>query len=181
MINLLPPKQKEELREEETLSLALILGIVILAFLVSFSLILFAIKTSFAAELREQKTYFEQKEKELENPAFQELEKKIKEYNLALSRLEDFYKSQPDLTLTLQKVFQFFPKDIYLTGLNFNPKTSQVSLSGFSLASENLVRLAKNLENTKEIKEVVLGPADWWLKPSNINFTVDFKIEKQQP
>ena len=178
MINLLPPKQKEELREEKTLSLVLILGTVILAFLVSFGLILLAIKTYFAADLKEQKTYFEQKEKELESPAFQESEKKIKEYNLVLSQLEDFYKNQPDLTLFLQKVFEIFPKDIYLTGLNFDSKTSQVSLSGFSPASENLVRLEKNLENTKEIKEVVLGPADWWLKPANINFTIDFKIEK---
>jgi len=180
MINLLPPKQKEELKEEEILSLILILGTVILAFLVSFSLILFAIKTSFSADLKEQETRIEQKEKELETSDFQELEQKIKEYNLIFSQLEDFYKSQPDLKITLGKIFQFFPenKNIYLTSLTFNPQASQVSLGGFSPDSKDLLRLEEELKNTKGVKEVVLGPEDWWLKADNINFTVDFKIEK---
>lgn len=178
MINLLPPKQKEELKEEEILSLILILGTVILAFLVSFSLILFAIKTFFNTDLKEQQAYIDQREKELNDSVFQELEQKIKDYNLIFSQLEDFYTSQPDLKLTFEKIFQFFPENIYLTGLSFTPQTSQVSLSGLSLTSETLNRLEKNLKDTKGIKEVILGPEYWWLKTADINFTLDFKIEK---
>jgi len=178
MINLLPPKQKEELKEEEALSLISILGIVVLAFLISLSLILFAIKISFTADLKEQEAHFEQREEELKTPGFQELEKKIKEYNLIFSQLEDFYESQSDLILTLEKISRFLPENIYLTSLTFNPQTFQVSLGGFSPDSGTLLRLEEELENTKGVKEVILGPEDWWLKADNINFTVDFKIEK---
>jgi len=180
MINLLPPKQKEELKEEKILSLILVLGTVILAFLVSLTLILFAIRTSFAAGLKEQEAYFEQKEKELKASDFQELEKKIKEYNLILSQLESFYKSQSDLTSTLEKISRFLPENenIYLTSLTFSPETSQVSLGGFSTGARHLLKLEEELKNTKGVKEVVLGPEDWWLKTADINFTVDFKIEE---
>ena len=178
MINLLPPRQKKDLKEEEFLSLILILGIVVLAFLLSLSLILFAIKTSFTVSLEQQEAYIEQKKEELKKPVFQEMERKIKEYNLILSQLEDFYKNQPDLTLTLEEIFELFPAEIYFNSLNFNPQTFQVSLSGLSANVENLVQFKEDLENTAWLKGIVLAPSDWWLKTTNINFKVDFKIEK---
>ncbi len=177
MINLLSLQQKEELKGEENLKLVLVLGIIILAFLVSLILILFAIKTSFSAALNEQKIYVELKEKELKNPAIQELEEKIKKYNLVLSKLETFYKSQPDSTSMLEKIFQAFPEGTYLTSLNFNPQTSQISLDGFSPTREILVQFRENLEKTEGLKGIYFSPANW-LEAASINFTVNFRIEQ---
>jgi len=176
MINLLPPEQKQELREEQGLKLVLILGIVILAFLISLTLILFSIKTSLSADLESQKIYFEQREKELESPKIQELEGKIKNYNLTLSQLKSFYQGQLDLTSILEKISKTLPERTYLTTLNFDSQISQISLSGFSPNREELLQFKKNLEKTEGLKEIYFPPANW-LKPTDIDFSVNFKLE----
>ena len=175
MINLLPPQQKEELFQEERFKLVLTLGIIILAFLVFLTSILFSIKTSLLANLEIQKIYFEQREKELESPEIRELEGKIKNYNLTLSKLETFYQGQPDLTSILEEISQTLPQGTYLTSLNFNPQISQISLTGFSPNREILLQFKENLEKTEGLKEIYFPPASW-LPATNINFSVNFKI-----
>lgn len=175
MINLLPPKQNEELKEEENLKLISVLEIIILAFLISLALILFAIKIPFSAALDEQKSYVKQKEEELKNPTMKELEEKIKKYNLTLSKLENFYQEQPELTLILERIFKAFPGGTYLTGLNFNSQESQISLDGFSTNWEILLQFKGNLEKTEGLKEITFPPATW-VQSTNINFSVDLKI-----
>jgi len=177
MINLLPPEQKEELFQEKRFKLVLILGIVILAFLVSLALILFSIKISLLADLEIQKIYFEQREKKLKSPGIRELEKKIKNYNLTLSKLETFYQGQLDLTSMLEKISQTLPQETYLTSLNFNPQISQFTLTGFSPDREKLLQLKENLEKTEGLKEIYFPPANW-LQATDINFFINFKINK---
>jgi len=175
MINLLPPEQKKELEEEENFKLALTFGIIILAFLVSLTLILFSIKTSLLADLETQKIYIKPKQEELEKPEMQELKARIKEYNLILSKLENFYQSQPELASILERISRNLPEKIYLTSFNFNSQTSQVSLTGFSPNDKILLQFKENLEKTEGLKEVVF-PRDTWLQDTNINFLVSFKI-----
>jgi len=175
MINLLPPEQKEELKQEENLKLILILGIVTLAFWVSLALILFSIKTSLLADLKAQEIYIEQEQEELEKPEMQELRAKIKGYNLILSELETFYRDQPDLTSILEKVSSVLSEEIYLTNFKFDLSTSQVSLTGFSPNDEILLQFKEKLEKTEGFKEIIFPP-DTWFQDTNINFLVSFKI-----
>jgi Tfp pilus assembly protein PilN len=175
MINLLPPNQKEELKQEENFKLALIWGIIISAFLVSLALILFSIKISLLADLDAQEFFIEQEEKKLESPEMQELKTEIKKYNLVLSKLETFYRSQPDLTSILAKISSAFPEETYLTSFSFDSRTSQVSLTGFSPNDEILLQFKENLEKTEGLKEIVF-PDDTWLQDTDINFLVTFKI-----
>ena len=105
----------------------------------------------------------------------QELKAKTKEYNLILSKLKNFYQSQPDLTSILAKISSAFPEETYLTSFSFNSRTSQVSLTGFSPTDEILLQFEENLKRTEGLKEVVF-PRDTWLQSTNINFLVTFKI-----
>lgn len=176
MINLLPPGQKEELEQEEILKLVLTFGIIILAFLVSLTLILVSIKFSLLADLRAQEIYIEQKQEELEKPETQELKAKIGEYNLILSKLEAFYQGQPDLTSIFEEISSLaYSEGVYLIAFKFDSQTSQVSLTGFSPTCEILLQFKENLEKTKGLKEVVF-PDDPWFQDTNINFLVTFKI-----
>ena len=176
MLNFLPSKQKEELKQEENLKLVLALGIIILAFLASLILVLFAIKISLSTDLEIQEVDFKQREKELENPVTQELEEKIKKYNLILSKLEVFYRDQPDLTPMLEKISQTLPKGIYLTGLNFNSQTFQISLTGFSPTRETLTQFKENLEKIEGLEKIEFSSASWF-QATNINFLVNLKIK----
>jgi len=89
--------------------------------------------------------------------------------------LETFYQGQLDLTSILGKISQTLPQEIYLTALNFNPQTSQFSLTGFSPNREILLQLKENLEKTEGFKEVYFSPA-CWISATDINFAVNFKI-----
>ena len=65
MINLLPSQEKEEIKQEENFKLILILGIIFLFFLISFSLILTSINIYISGEAKVQKILYQQREKEV--------------------------------------------------------------------------------------------------------------------
>lgn len=176
MINLLPIQQKEELILEEKFKLVLILGIIILVSIISLVLILFSIKISILGALEIQKIYLEQKEKELKIAKIQELEEKIKDLNFTLSNLNSFYQSQIDLTEILEKISKILPENTYLTSLNFNSSLSQFSLSGFSPDRETLLQFKGNLEREEKFEQIYFPPTVW-VTPTDINFSVTFKLK----
>jgi len=177
MINLLPPQQKEELREEEKLRLILILEIVILAFLISLTLILSSIRTNILSQVQIQKIFLEQREKEFKSTKFQELEKRIGDYNSILSELDSFYDRNLNLTEILEKTSKTLPAGTYLTTFNFNLLTSQISLSGFCPNREILFEFKKNLEQEEKFEKVYFPPSNWVI-PTDINFSASFQIKR---
>ena len=176
MINLLPSQQKEELREEGKWKLIMILGIVLLAFLISLSLILFSIKTVILGQVEIQKILLEEREKELKTQKIQELEAKIRDYNLTLSNLDSFYKKNLNLTDILEKLSKTLPQGTYLTTFIFNLTTLEISLSGYSPDRETLVAFKENLEKEEKFEKVYFPLANW-VSPTDINFSVTFKVK----
>lgn len=175
MINLLPPQYKAELKEEENWKLTLILSILFLIFLVCSALILFSIKISISGQAEAQKILLLQEEKKFEESQIQNLEEKITISNQALLKLNSFYQSRTNSTEILEKISGTLPTSVYLTTLNFNP--AQISLSGFSPTREILLEFKKNLEKEELFEEIYFPPSNW-VKPTDINFSVNFKIVK---
>lgn len=173
MINLLPPQYKEELKQEEHWKIILILGIVILAFLVCFCLILFSIKIHISGEITAQKIFIEMKEKEYKMSETSNLEKEVLLLNQSFFELTSFYKEQIGLTKILEKIAQILPSESYLTGFNFN--LSRVSLSGFSPTREILVTFKENLEK-QEIFTEIYFPSSNWVNPVDIDFSATLLI-----
>jgi len=182
MINLLPPQEKEELKQEESFKLVLILGILILIFILCLSLILFSIGISIGGQLAAQKVFLSQKETEISQ--FQELEKKIKNLNLTFSKLDSFYQENPSFVKILEITSKTLPSGTYLTSFNFNPLAKdkkylgEVILNGYSPSREILLEFKKNLEQEELFQEVYLPPTNW-VEPTDINFTVNFKLKWQ--
>lgn len=176
MINLLPPSQKEELLEEKKLKLVLILGIVILGFLASLSLFLFAIKISVSSKLQIQKNLFDLKAEELQIAQNQELEGEIKSYNQILSRLDSFYKDGLDISNVLEKISSFLPEGVYLKSLDFDFSNNKILITGFSPTREKLLEFKKNLEKTNDFAEINF-PTLNWVEEFNINFSASFKLD----
>ena len=180
MINLLPPEQKEEIFSRERLSSVLVLGILFFSFLVSLFLILFSIKISLLGDLEVQRTLLEEREKEISSN--QEMKEIIENSNLTFSKLDSFYQKRLDLTQVLEKISKLLPSGTYLINFNFNrPQKkegflAQISLSGFSESREVLFSFKGNLEKEAEFAEVYFPPENW-VKPSDINFTVTFKLK----
>lgn len=176
MINLLPPTQKEELKEEERLKLFLIFEIVILAFLISLNLILFSIRTIISGQIEIKKIFLQEREEELKIQKTEEMETKIKDYNLIISNLDSFYQKNPNLTEILEKLTKSLPNGTYLTTFNFNIEKFQISLSGFCPDRKTLLSFKENLEKEEKFEEVYFSPSNW-VNHTDINFNATFKVK----
>ncbi|MBI2450380.1 MAG: hypothetical protein HYV47_02475 [Candidatus Nealsonbacteria bacterium] len=172
MINLLPPQQKKELLELEVRKLFLISGVLIILFLIVFSLALFSAKIYILGKVVPEDF--------LISPQFQDQEKEIMEINLRLQKLNSFYSEQLNFAELLKIISEILPNGIYLNDLSFAENFQKngnflVSLQGFSPTREILFQLKKNSESNKNFKKVDFPPASW-VKPENIEFNVNFEI-----
>jgi Tfp pilus assembly protein PilN len=176
MINLLPPKEKKDLLLREQKNIVFSLEILFLAFLISLSLILLAIKIWFAKDLEIQQLFLEEKKKEV--LLQKDFEEKIINLNQTLLNLKSFYQKQISLTQVLEKISHLLPRGIYLTNFNFNlkEKEGQITLTGFCQDRETLLSFKKILEENGSFSEVYFPPENW-VKPTDINFVVSFKIK----
>jgi hypothetical protein len=183
MINLLPPEYKKEIIQEENWKLIMTWGMLVLVFLICFSLILFSIKIFISGEVEAQKILFKQKEKELQTPQMQSLQHNLTAFNQTLFQLNYFYQNQFKITETLEKISTVFHSGTYLTNLSINHSPQKegdyqanCNLSGFSSTREKLLKLKENLEKEESFIKIDFPPTNW-TKATNINFTVNFKLK----
>ncbi len=177
MINLLPPRYQQELRQEENRRLILILGTLLLIFLISVTLILFSVKLYIQGQLESVKVLVDLEEKTLQTSVIQNLRERVNSVNQNLSKLNAFYEEQISSISILEKVFKTLPPEIYLSAFSWQKNTSQVAISGFSPNREVLFLFQKNLEEAKEFGEIRF-PTQNWIKPADIDFYVTFKISR---
>ena len=175
MINLLPPKYKEELKREENFNLVFILEILFLAFAISLTLILFSIKISLAGLIEEQKIFYETKDKEFSQ--LKPVEAELNSINKTLAEADSFYKEQFELTDFLERISKLLPPGIYLTSFSYQ-EGKKINLSGFSPTVEQLLEFKNILEKQTDFKEIVF-PTTVWLQLKNIDFNISFKISPE--
>lgn len=178
MINLLPSQEKEALKKEEQFKVILILGIVVLASLVSFSLILSSINIFLYGELKSQEIIYAQREKELKNPQIQAFQANLADFNEKVSQLNSFYQDQVAFTEILEKISGIIPLEIspLSLSLSLEEETIKCSLSGFSPDRDILVQFKNTLGKEESFTEIYFPPT-CWTKPKDINFTINFNIE----
>jgi Tfp pilus assembly protein PilN len=176
MLNLLPLEYKKKFKEEENWKVVLILEMLFLIFLISLILVLFSVKIYVQGQVESLKIRIEVEEKILQMPEMQGLRAKLATPNQDLSKLESFYRSQAKPTEILEKIFQTMSSGIHLTSFSWQENTSRAALSGFSPSREILFKFKNNLEEKKEF-EVETFPESNWIKPTNINFNLTFRIK----
>ena len=181
MINLLPPKEKEEILKEENWKLLMILGMILLFFLISLLLILFSIKIFIVGEVEAQKIIFAEREKEFKSTQMQNLQNNLTAFNKKLSQLDSFYQNQSNFSEILEEISKTLPSGVYLNNLSIvsqggKNEGSGCSISGFSPSRQILLVLKDNLEKEKNFQEVYF-PSSNWVKPADINFTISLKIK----
>ncbi len=180
MINLLPQQKKDQLASEEKFRLSVIFGIVILSSLLSFALILFALKFYLLDQLEVQNNLLDQKI--FENPQIVELEKDIRNSNKIVTELASFYKKEYSLSGILDEIIKTVPPGVSFNSLSFEPVKegqykAKFSISGLSATRESLLEFKENLEENGSFEEISF-PSSIWVEPANIAFTVSFKATK---
>jgi hypothetical protein len=173
MINLLPPEQIKELKEEENLKVLLNIFLLVLFFFLFLFLILLSIRFYLSGKLEAQKILLEKEEKILDL----EKENEIKKHNEILSKIEKFYQKKIFLFPKAENFFEKIPQSIYLRELETKiDKKGEISffISGFSKNRESLLNLIKILK--ENYQEVSFSP-EILLKESEIDFSITFKIK----
>jgi hypothetical protein len=173
MINLLPPEQIKELKEEENFKIILNIFVLILISLISFFLVLLSIKFYLSGILDSQNIFLEKEEKILDK----EKEKEIRKYNEMLLNIDKFYQSKILLFPKVEELFEKIPASIFLKEFEIRKdKKGEIVfwISGFSKTREDLLGLIKILK--ENYKEVSFSP-EILLKELSINFLISFKIK----
>lgn len=181
MINLLPPTAKRELKEEENWKLYLTLGFLILIFLISFSLILFSVRNFISGETESQKILLERGEEDFNNKQRQLLQNNLLNFNNVFVKIDTFYEEQLSLANVLNKISELVPLEIYFTNLSISKSEGTIeeincNISGFSPGRDALLEFKEKLEAEENFKEINFPPSNW-VKPTDISFTINFKIE----
>ncbi|MFH1820483.1 MAG: hypothetical protein ABH805_01025 [Candidatus Nealsonbacteria bacterium] len=180
MINLLPPEEKIRIKREKARRLIFIWGAFILFFIVSLSLIFFAIKIYIAGQAAYQRVFINLEQEKTQTMEAQDVEIRINLINHNLSKLVSFYKNQPPTIQLLERVSGIMPEEMYFNSLSLNQSQNgerkfQVSMTGFSPTREILLDFKKKLESESDLQGVYFPPSNW-VKPTEINFSATFEL-----
>lgn len=193
MINLLPPKEKEELLFEKNKKLIIVLGNVFLISLICLSLVLFSLHVYILGEINYQRIILDDTKKKYQTPDFLSFESIIQKYNASLVAIDTFYKKEiyfSDILKTISEIQR--PKGVSITSIAINamkennlpasakPKAlsagkTKVTISGMSDTRDDLLIFKSNIENNQKVTNVYFPPNSW-IKPSDISFNLTFEI-----
>lgn len=181
MINLLPPKEKEELRLENNIKLVIVLGNIFIISLICLSLVLFSLKFYILTRVSSQDYELLEAEKKYKTPDFISLKQIIQQSNETIIKVDNFYKKDNHIWGTLETILELQrPSGVYFTSIVINRKKEdakhKVSIYGASDNRDNLLIFKNNIERNEQIENLNF-PASNWLKPNNIDFSLTFETK----
>mgnify|MGYP001578301616 CR=1 FL=1 len=187
--NLLPPNQKEEIKN---ISLRKKISLVLVLFGINLC-ILTAVIVGFRLYISEKNTEIDKKisalEQQIKEPQFESLKKQIDTANQNLYKISNTKREQVSLVDVLEKISSLLPVNAYLQYFSFqnsfkdteNKDTKEivrnffakVKMSGVASNRETLFLFKKSLDQEKSFQGVYFAPSSW-VKPVNAELIVDF-------
>ena len=182
MINLLPPKEKEQLILQKNRNLTVVLLSMTILFLLFFSLILLFLKFYILQRVIHQNQILEDAKLEYQTADFISLKDSIKEYNTKLNKIRNFYVKQIYFSGSL-KSFIGIPKpkgvnlnSIALQKIKTDNNKLKAVINGASASREDLISFRDEIKKQENIENVYF-PAETWVKSADINFHATFEIK----
>ena len=187
MINLLPPKYRQKLREEQRFRLAVLLGVVFGTALIALSIFLLVIQVSLAKErlFQESKLISFQERTAREDSALIE----IKNLNSKLRNIDNFKQERRSLKDVFDEVASSLSEDLQLFSFSYTPaleikkkggkatKTlATIAVTGKAQTRELLLSFKDALQANPFFAEVVFPPSNW-VKPQDITFSFQAKLQ----
>lgn len=172
MLNLLPPKQKRELRLDllnqaiAAFGIAAILVVLILTLVLAIALFYLNINL---AQLEKELVSWQAKSEieELEN-----LEEKVKEVNQNLAFLEEYQEERVEFSLMLEILAQGVPSGIRFNNMSLE-KSGKASIRGYALTRDILLTFKNNLERAPYVSDFDF-PLSNLTKSEDIDFYLSF-------
>ena len=189
-VNLLPEKEKIELKMKDIRKRILAILIFVLIFLIVLMLILLFLQSYLSFKTNSIKEEFQEIQNSLQSSQFRNLKKTIEKTNAHLAEFIFFYNNQIFLAPILEKLGSLTPKTIYFTNFSFRKKTeekdkkeeqkifTEINITGWAKTREDLFSFKKDLETRDEFQDIYFSPSSW-ISPSNITFSLSFKLNIQ--
>jgi len=189
MINLLPPKYRQKLREEQRFRLVLLLGVILGSALIALSIFLLVIQITLSKErlLQEFKLLSFEERTTREDSTLAE----IKNWNSKLRNIAAFKEKRKALREVVDEVASSLPQELYLVSLSYTPAFETrkkedkivrtpaiIAVTGKAQTREQLLSFKDALQVNPFFAEVVFPPSNW-VKPQDITFSFQAKLQDQ--
>lgn len=179
MINLLPSKDHEELLLEKNRKIVIILAASTIVVLLCFWLILFSLKLYVLGEVGSQRAFSDSIEKIYQTPEFATSKATVERYNDLIKKVNVFYRQQGNTGDIMGVVLGVDrPQGVWLTSIAVDQDDAGqplVTLYGVSDTRDNLVIFKNNLQSNHQITHLVF-PANNWIKPKDVSFSLTFGV-----
>lgn len=191
-INLLPPSQKEEIKNErlrkKTDKILVVLGLN----LCLFTAMIFGLTSYISSKNATADKEVDFLDRKLKGPQLEDLKKQIDSANQNLNKISSVKKEQVSSVAVLKKLTSLLPAKSYLRYFSFLSSSkslentvnvenegsakiffAKVSIGGTALNRETLFLFKKSLDQEKSFQGVYFDPSSW-TKPDNPDFVVSF-------
>lgn len=106
---------------------------------------------------------------------YQEIRNEIVRFNNEVAELTEIENSLFSLPIMLENITKLVPKEITLTGMQFNDENLTVGLTGIAADRENLLSMTKNFKDSNLVSKVIT-PISTYDEKYNISFEVQLQL-----
>lgn len=187
--NLLPPSQKEEIKNESLRKKIILILVLLGANLCFLMAVIFSLRLYISAKNTNVDKKIFALEQEIKGSQFEAIKKQIDTANQNLYKISNTKKEQVSSVDVLAKISSLFPAKSYLQYFSFqnsfkdteNQETKEIArdffakirIGGVAQDRESLFLFKKSLDQEKSFQNVYFDPSSW-VKPANADFIIDF-------
>jgi len=175
MINLLSGQEKKARKQEKNLKLILIIGVLILSALIVVALSFLSIKFYLDNQVEYQETLIEAHI--AKTSRIKLLDTQISKIDNILSEFNNFYDQQFMISSFLDELNNLLLPRILLESFSYNGEDSKIMITGTASNVEEAYEFRNVLRDYEGIKNLIFTLPDW-LQTGEINFIVEFDLEK---
>ncbi len=177
-INLLPEEYKKEFAYEKTKRFFTFVFLSLYFIVIVFSLLLFGAYFFLKVELSTWQEKIDAEKTDEKVKRILGLEETIKLTNKKIQTINNAKKEKTEVSKLIESIIPAVGDRIYLTSLSLNADAKKVSLSGFALSRDDVLKFESFLKNSQFVKEgTLVSPKSNILKRENIDFQFSFNIK----
>jgi Tfp pilus assembly protein PilN len=178
-INLLPPSQKQALRENEISRWFLYFFSSLGFLMVIFGLLCLSTYFYLFILVQSQKQAISSAQDKIQSQELKNIEIQISETNQKIKKIYASFDSFIYWTEILEDFSKDIPKGIYLKNLSYRLEDNQIRLDGHANTRQVLLDFEKIIKNNQEFADLE-SPISNLLKQTDIDFSFNFKIDPQK-
>ena len=177
LINLLPPSQRNLIRNQKIKSYAN--SVAVLIFILACGILgaIFLAKILLAKNLSALEKQINQTNQEISQ---QDKEKKmLQDYNVSLGLASKFAEKQVPWTETLTEIARSTPSDVQITNLTADlTKSSKMTLKGKAASRRSVVKLAEKLESSDSFSQTKFVSSEKGDEAGKVDFEITLNLDK---